>query len=113
MRPSRLCARSASSSDAYGPTMAWYTCRLPGDRRVNAGRPNPRTCAAARPAPSPLSSEANVTLKLAPVETVETFGDPDHGNIEAIAGCGARNQTSAPASTSRKTAAAAVRRFNV
>jgi hypothetical protein len=64
-------------------------------------------------AASPLSSEAIVTLKLAPVESAGRAGDADHGNIDAIAGCGAMNHKNPPAPTkSRRIAATAVRRFS-
>ena len=76
--------------------------------------PIERTRDAASLAPSALSSDAMVTLKLAPVYSVGIAGGFDQSNIEAIAGCGTNTQATAPAASTTSTIAAAiVRRLNV
>ena len=80
---------------------------------MNAGNPSVRTRPAAKPAPSLLSSEATVTLKLAPVSSVGASGSSFHANIDAIAGCGAmKYRKLPPPSSNRSAAAAAVCRFS-
>src|SRR5262245_7759425 len=76
--------------------------------------PIERTRDAASLAPSALSSDAMVTLKLAPVYRVGIAGGFDQSNIEAIVGCGTNIQARAPAaSTTNAIAMATVRRFNL
>jgi hypothetical protein len=70
--------------------MAWCVWLLSGESRVNDGRPRLRTRVAASPAASLLSSDATVTLKLAPVGTVGVSAFSDQAKIDAIAGRGTR-----------------------